>query len=236
VSEYCLLLLTSALGEPIGYQDEKEGFLIHDISPIPGREAAQENAGSVPLEFHTENAFHPHRPDFVCLYCLRTDGGRDVLTITASSRRALPLLTTADIWVLRQPLFHIAMPPSFRRNGDAPVLAGPAPVLSGDEDRPELRFDLFGTRPTSPPAQGAMERLSRALLDVSVGAALEPGQVIIVDNRIAVHGRTGFAPRYDGADRWLQRLFVVHDLRRSLPMRPAGSHVCRPFGDARPGP
>jgi L-asparagine oxygenase len=33
----------------------------------------------------------------------------------------------------------------------------------------------------------------------------------VVDNDLAVHGRTPFKPRFDGTDRWLQRTFVVAD-------------------------
>jgi L-asparagine oxygenase len=40
-----------------------------------------------------------------------------------------------------------------------------------------------------------------------------------------VHGRTGFAPRYDGKDRWLQRTFVMNDLRRSRFQRPGDGYV-----------
>ena len=43
----------------------------------------------------------------------------------------------------------------------------------------------------------------------------EPGDLLIVDNNLAVHGRTPFEPRFDGTDRWLQRTFVVTDLAPS---------------------
>jgi L-asparagine oxygenase len=40
-----------------------------------------------------------------------------------------------------------------------------------------------------------------------------------------VHGRTAFTPRYDGRDRWLQRIFSLRDLRRSRDFRPDDGHV-----------
>jgi L-asparagine oxygenase len=46
-----------------------------------------------------------------------------------------------------------------------------------------------------------------------------------VDNRVTVHGRTAFQPRYDGRDRWLQRTFALADLRRSRGYRPNDGYV-----------
>ncbi|TDD59964.1 hypothetical protein E1263_12755 [Kribbella antibiotica] len=60
-----------------------------------------------------------------------------------------------------------------------------------------------------------------------VGMVLVAGDLMVVDNRKAVHGRTSFVPRYDGNDRWLRRSFAVRDLSLSRGSRPAGSHVCR---------
>jgi hypothetical protein len=39
--------------------------------------------------------------------------------------------------------------------------------------------------------------------------------VLFVDNYRAVHGRRPFTARYDGTDRWLKRIGVSRDLRRS---------------------
>jgi alpha-ketoglutarate-dependent taurine dioxygenase len=41
---------------------------------------------------------------------------------------------------------------------------------------------------------------------------LQAGDVLVIDNERAVHGRTPFVPRYDGTDRWLKRALVVTSL------------------------
>ena len=41
---------------------------------------------------------------------------------------------------------------------------------------------------------------------------LSDGDVLVIDNDRAVHGRTPFVPRYDGTDRWLKRALVVREL------------------------
>jgi len=40
---------------------------------------------------------------------------------------------------------------------------------------------------------------------------LKPGEIILIDNRHAVHGRSSFYPKYDGRDRFLIRCFSVFD-------------------------
>ncbi len=73
-------------------------------------------------------------------------------------------------------------------------------------------------RQLDPADADACERLARTL-------RLTPGDLVIIDNRVTVHGRTAFQPRYDGADRWLQRTYVTTDLRRSRDHRPHDGHV-----------
>jgi L-asparagine oxygenase len=70
-----------------------------------------------------------------------------------------------------------------------------------------------------------MAALGEALTEVRRTLILEPGDLAFVDNRLALHGRTGFTPRYDGRDRWLQRIFVHRDFRRSWELRPGDGHV-----------
>jgi alpha-ketoglutarate-dependent taurine dioxygenase len=41
---------------------------------------------------------------------------------------------------------------------------------------------------------------------------LSDGDVLVIDNDRAVHGRSPFVPRYDGTDRWLKRALVVREL------------------------
>lgn len=50
-------------------------------------------------------------------------------------------------------------------------------------------------------------------------ALLSPGDEI--DNFRAVHGRKPFKARYDGKDRWLKRINIARDLRKSRPVRSA---------------
>jgi L-asparagine oxygenase len=217
-----LLVMTACgLGEPVAFRAEKHGALVQDVVPVPGAESVQGNSGSVLLTFHTENAFHQHRPDYVLLLCLRADHERVAGLRLASIRRALPLMSPADREVLFRDEFVTVPPPSFGR-ADSAVSH---PVLSGDPDDPDLRIDFAATTPRTGRAEQAMIELGRAFETVARTVRLLPGDLAIVDNRVVVHGRTAFQPNYDGRDRWLQRSFALADLRRSRLYRPDDGNV-----------
>jgi L-asparagine oxygenase len=215
------VLTSMQLGELIAFRNEKGGALVQDVVPVPGREDVQGNAGSVALKMHTENAFHPGRPDYVSLMCLRADHDNVAALRTSSVRRALELLPRRTREILAEPRFVTHAPPSF---GEGAPAQG-TPVLAGDPADPDLRVDFAATDPLDVPAADALEDLGRALDEARRTFPLQPGDLAVVDNRIAVHGRTSFRPRYDGLDRWLQRTYVQLDLRRSRPARPGDGNV-----------
>jgi L-asparagine oxygenase len=229
ISELTLMLLMSNLGDVIAYADEKEGRLVQDICPVPGKEAKQENGGSVLLEFHTEDGFHPYKPDFLGLLCLRSDHENVAATYTASIRRAIERLPGRAIELLFQPLFFLRLSSSFGASGGNEKTTQTLPVLTGDLRDPDMVMDFFLMDATTRAAKYALDALGDALKAVAIDVRAVPGDLLVVDNKLAVHGRSSFTPLYDGHDRWLQRMFVVRDLRRSRASRPNDSHVCTPL-------
>jgi L-asparagine oxygenase len=217
-----LMLAACELGDPIAFRAEKSGALVQDVVPVPGSEDFQGNAGSVLLSFHNENAFHAHRPDFVMLMCLRTDHDRVAGLRVASARELLSELSSTAVATLFGPEFITKPPPSFGSGGNA---TAPHAVLTGAPEDPDIRLDMAATVALTPKAKLALEEVDGALARVEHTFRLVPGDLAIVDNRVALHGRTAFRPRYDGRDRWLQRTFVSADLRRSRNLRPKDSHV-----------
>lgn len=226
VTAAVLVVIASGLGDPAAFRAEKSGALVQNVVPVPGKEQVQGNAGSTLLSFHNENAFHQHRPDFVMLLCLRADHAGAAGLRTASIRQALPLLSDATRTALFEPAFVTEPPPSFGGRPDrdsAPVTRHP--VLSGASNDPDLRVDFAATTPTDRRSAAALSALQDAFGRVACTHRLAPGDLAVVDNRVAVHGRTAFLPRYDGRDRWLQRTFVLADLRRSRGFRPDDGYV-----------
>jgi alpha-ketoglutarate-dependent taurine dioxygenase len=75
------------------------------------------------------------------------------------------------------------------------------------------------TLPEDEEAAAALARLSAQLEAGLVDVPLEPGDVLVIDNQRCVHGRRPFRPRLDGTDRWLRKVTVTRDLRKSAERR-----------------
>ncbi|WHT22387.1 TauD/TfdA family dioxygenase [Crossiella sp. CA-258035] len=217
-----LMMVTHLLGDVIAFRPEKSGALVHNVVPVPGSEDFQGNEGSVLLSFHNENAFHDNRPDHVLLLCLRADHDREAGLRTASIRQVHDLLSDQSREVLFRREFVTAPPPSF---GLPAGETEPHAVLTGAPDDPDVLVDFAAISPLTEAARTAMAELQNLFAANALTHYLVPGDLAIVDNRVTVHGRTGFTPRYDGQDRWLQRTFATQDLRRSRAHRIGDGHV-----------
>ncbi|MET8225165.1 TauD/TfdA family dioxygenase [Streptomyces sp. NPDC005301] len=212
LSELWLAGFASALGFPLAYLQEKHGLLFQNVAPTPHNASnLSSESSAILLDFHTETAFHPHMPDFLMLHCLRSDHDGIAKTIMASVRMALPHLSLADRCELFLPQFRTGVDYSFGSangvQGNGPTL----PVLYGNPYDPYMTFDLDLMVGETPHAQQALEALRSAVNKVQRWVRLEPGDLLIVNNRRAVHARSEFSARFDGRDRWLQRVCLVSD-------------------------
>jgi hypothetical protein len=101
------------------------------------------------------------------------------------------------------------------------------PLLCGNPRSPYVRIDPYFMRiPAGDPrAEQALARAVEAIEDNLMDIVLEPGDVLILDNFRVVHGRRAFYPRYDGRDRWLKRINVTRDLRKSAQLRQLSSRL-----------
>jgi L-asparagine oxygenase len=228
VVTFAQLAVASVVGDVIAYADEKAGRIVQDVVPVEGAEGRQENSGTVYLELHTEDGFHPYKPDFITLVCLRPDLEGRARTVVGAAAQALPLLSERTTELLREPLFRLRVSSSFG-DGSTELRTDPLPVLSGAATAPELLADFHAMEPLNDEARTALDALKSAFLATLRGAVLDVGDILVVDNRAAIHGRSPFAARFDGTDRWLRRCFAVLDIRRSRAARAPGSRVCAPL-------
>lgn len=224
VQDIVLLLLSAAMGHLIAWPGQQDGRFVHNIVPARGHESEQTGASStVLLSPHTEDAFHPGRANLLLLGCMRNHDR--IATTAASIRRThlddadLETLSRAEVPILPDDSYteaqsYIHQPPP------------PVPTLFHANDGLTLRFDPAYTplEQATPAYQQAYRRLTAELARVSVSVALSPGQVLVIDNDQAVHGRVPFRPRYDGTDRWLKRASVRVPGRRTRPLAEADEH------------
>lgn len=212
-SEFVLLAAARRLGQPVGYLPEHGGDLVQNLVPTRANADRQVSTSSkVDLMFHTEAAFHPHRPRYLLLLCLRGDPA--AVTTLSSIFEVLPLLPERVVDTLFQPRFRTAVDESYL-HGRSNVLGAPMPVLRGERDRPSMVFDADLMVGTDAEADAALRALAEVVQAHHTGLALQAGDLLVVDNDVAVHGRTSYTPRFDGFDRWLQRSMAVTDLAAS---------------------
>ena len=203
-----LLLVASVLGCPFGWEGQQDGRLVHDIVPAKGHEHEQTGASSsVVLSAHTEDAFHPGRANLLLLACLRNHD--DVPTSLASVRHAR--LSAVERALLERPTLPILPDDSYDET-DGPAAASPPEVATlwdGDGGL-RIRYDPAYTplQQADDDYRAAYDWLSDELERVAVDVPLGSGEVLVVDNDVAVHGRRPFQARYDGTDRWLKRVSV----------------------------
>jgi len=219
----CLMLVALALGDPVAFAGEKSGALLHDVVPVFGAEDTQSNMGSCVLRFHTENAFHAYRPDFVLLLCLRQDPSAEVGLRVCAVSQVVPARSEHTKLALSRHEFVTSAPPSFSGGAGSADLTHP--VLSWAGPDPDIRVDFAATRAVTAPATTALRKLGKTFEVAALTFRLRPGDLAVLDNRRVVHGRKNFHPWYDGRDRWLQRVYVHADLRRSRSLRPHDGYV-----------
>ena len=211
-TEMLLIGFTALLGEVFSFQTQQAGKLVQDIVPTKTEEYGQTSSGSeVFLDWHIEDAFSDLRADYVGLLCIRSDG-KAATTFASVRRMQIPAEVKA---ILSQPRFN------FEPDGAHPELQhlalARAPVLYGDQNDPFLRFDALFTRPDEGDldAANALDSLRQFIPAVAREFPLAAGDLLLIDNRRVVHGRTPYAPRYDGSDRWLQRVSLMVDPARA---------------------
>jgi Fe(II)/alpha-ketoglutarate-dependent arginine beta-hydroxylase len=214
-----IVLLSSCLGDIFGWRLQHDGSMIHDLAPRPEDEGTGLGTGSrLPINWHTEDAFHPCRADYVCLFCVRNPAAVATTVGFLDSSQ----LTAADRLLLSQPIFTFRPDPSYLVSDDAPV-PGPTrgSVLFGDPADPYLRFDndYIDVHEDAAGVDEAFDSLQRIVESNLIYLPLRPGDLLLLDNRRAVHGRAPFEAGYGGHDRWLKRTNVTRDIRLSRHLR-----------------
>jgi L-asparagine oxygenase len=218
VSEGCLLGIGQFMGQPFGYAEERGGDIIRTIVPSIASKTSMSGVGSeVPFQLHTEIAWDDFLPHYIALYCLRGDPQKKAATCIAECRKALSSIPRDDLSVLREPRFQLGAPESFRRmDVGTAEWSKPQPIVTGPDSLPEMRVNFNFVRFLDRRAEEAFNKLSNALTKVTEYFYLEPGDLLVIDNRKAAHGRTSFNPSFDGRDRWLQQIYLHENLRSRL--------------------
>lgn len=203
-----LLNTAKAYGYPISFIQEQEGVLIQNILPVFKTEFEQISTSSkIELALHTETAFHPHKPDYVLLLCLR--GDPTAVTTLADVDEICLEFDEATVDCLLQPWYTTDVDKSFRKN-DEEYKSVVTPILYRRPDIDGLCcvYDYHFMKGTNDFAQMALDLFRDSVEKNIKEIVLNDGDLLVINNNKIVHGRKPFQPRYDGTDRWVQRLLV----------------------------
>jgi Fe(II)/alpha-ketoglutarate-dependent arginine beta-hydroxylase len=224
-----LLLCSAILGDAVGWSTQQDGNLVHNIVPIAGDEFKQVGSSTLTkLWWHTEEAFHSCRCDYLGLLCLRNHEGA---ATTYASVNSLKLSSkTRDIlfgnyFSIYPDDSHLdaANNPAATHHGVMKLNEKPPkiPVLFGSYEQPYLCIDPYYME------QNLTEEEARQALQEIIGEIdrnlrsiqLKAGDLLLIDNYRTVHGREAFKADYGGRGRWLKRVNISRDLRKSRKLR-----------------
>lgn len=220
------VLCSSCIGYVFGWSTQQSGKIIHDLIPQKNKGSSQTGYGSTSeLLMHTEDSFHALKPEFVCMFGVKN---LDLVPTTFASIRDLDISKTA-----RDSLFNnvLELLPDESHLDKEQKLEGVTEeientasqlfTLYGDKDYPFMCYDPAYTdfRKTSPALLKGYEELQKEIARKTKDIAIGPGDICIIDNRKVVHGRRAFQPKFDGSDRWLKRISVTTNLRKSAEFR-----------------
>jgi len=206
-----LLVEGLSLGYPISFAQEQAGALIQNIVPVHKTEYEQISTSSkVQLALHTEAAFHPYKPDYVMLLCLR--GDPTAVTTYVNVEDIVSQLSNEVLQYLQDPAYTTSVDKSFKLPGKK-YRQTTLQILKKIGSEYNMTYDEDLMKPTNILASMAIDKFAEAVSKCVQEIVLETGDLLVIDNNKTIHGRKPFQPKYDGTDRWVQRMLV----RKQLP-------------------
>jgi L-asparagine oxygenase len=220
-------MLLQVFSEVIAYEAEGYGRIFQDVVPIQSMATVQTSLGSnTELEIHTEQAFSKLRPDILSLACLR--GDQSALTYILPVQYIIDNMSSEELALLYKPLWTTEVDLSFKLNGHEFMegdMRGPMPILNGNRSDPFFIFDQDLMSGITEEAERLIHKIVVIYYKHRIEHNLKPGEIILIDNNRAVHGRSPFYPKFDGNDRFLIRCFSTFDYEKSAYARKNSGRV-----------
>ena len=224
-------LICSGMGDIFGWKTQENGRLLRNIVPVKKDQDEQLGGSSrVELQWHIEEAFHPQRADMMTIMCYRNEekAGTNVCTLGQLS------LPKEIKQVLMEPRFIIEPDKShfpennqsnqwrlesehFKKIRSFLSKPKPVPVIFGPPGFERIVVDQAFMTPVTgdSEAEQALSYFHSELNNHKTTIEMVPGDIILLDNRRVVHGRTPYQPNYGPKARWLRRGNISADLTKS---------------------
>ena len=212
-----------SIGNLVARQGRSRTRVAHDGTPLSGLADLNIHRDGMFDEFgtynYTDGGDELFMPDKLFLFCNRGDPGGEALTWLTDMRTLYDLLSPEDRQILAttplrffdgadtaggrdyQESYRAAVAPNREGHDNPNTVSGSAacPKISLQESRPVDRENSDAA------ACDAYDRLFKLGQEVREGVALQAGDLLLVKNNRALHGRSPYHPRYDDSDRWVQR-------------------------------
>lgn len=202
--------VTSLFGTLFTFAGKQNPAFIHDVYPRQGFEGSQMGPSQDALEWHVEDGFHPLRPDWVILLCITGDPA-----ISTRLARAADLELTETLHTMaRTHEVLLRVDDSFAVAERETVVA--TRVLEGPQDDPQIVFDPAFTEVDSTATRTVIGAIAAECDQRATSVTLARGEALIFDNRRCVHGRSRYAARFDGTDRWIKRALALRTSRGAV--------------------
>jgi L-asparagine oxygenase len=120
--------------------------------------------------------------------------------------------------MLKKPLWNTGVDLSFKLNDHDFIegnIRGPMSIINGEHEDPLLLFDQDLMKGTTAESQEMIKKIVDIYYKHRLSHNLKPGEIILIDNLRAAHGRSPFFPKFDGHDRFLIRCFSTFDYSKS---------------------
>jgi hypothetical protein len=209
--------------ETVSYGTENEGNLFVNLVTMPGSGALAEKSKKS-MRGHTDGVSFPFNgdddsqdariapsPDLVTLVGLRNP--EDVPTKLMPLPDVLARMTQDDVNELKKPQYSIRSQKTFiqgmkRILGKEHVIVD-QPILKATPGGAHIRYSHSNVVPSTSggSAEHASNRLEEACNQAAVLVVVQPGDVLIVNNRLSLHGRGEVGDEIGGRSRWLLRTY-----------------------------
>lgn len=234
--------------ETVSYGTENDGSLFVNLVVMPGKGRYADKSKSS-LRGHTDAVSFPlagadfpddprvaPSPDVVTLVGLRNP--KNVPTTVMALEDVLGQMSPDDVLELKKKQFSMNSQLTFVEGmldlfGEVLVAHGEA-VLTDVGNGTHVRYSHKQVMPTDPNdarAREASDRFEAACNAVAQEVVIKPGDVLVVSNRMGLHGRGEPGEEHGGKSRWLLRTYgldtsALDEQKRHLGDRPP--HVLYP--------
>lgn len=206
------IAVASLVGSPYATKHLRGSRIISDIFPKDQYGAKHDSAfgSNKPFDFHADGALHPDtKPEYFSFQCVR-----NVEQIpTTVSWVEQDDLTNDQFQKLQEPVFTLFYE---NREAGAHKVSG-LPIMYFSRDG-SLRYNYYGkTKVTVECEQDkvyfdALKAFEEALIKNSIDVLLSSGEIMIVDNKSALHARSSFeAAEAQVNRRWMRRIYIAAD-------------------------